>query len=215
MVGGNRDDTFKGGDGDDVIDGKGGQDTASYESRVAALLITLDGENPVRVSVGGTLEDTLRNIENIRSGSADDRLIGDSHNNIFYGGRGGDILMGEGGHDTLYGDSGYDVLNGGEGNDKLYGGSGNDVLDGGEGENWFYGGEGRDHLRGGYGWDTAVYEEETGDLTVSLGSSFGSSVHINGQPVDFITGIDAVYGGDGHDTLNGNPENNGFRGGGT
>lgn len=214
LVGGDQDDTFEGGGGDDTIDGKGGQDTVSYEERTSAVLVTLDGGEAVRVSIGDVLEDTLQNIESLRSGSADDRLIGDRNSNTFHGGQGGDILMGEEGNDTLHGDDGYDVLNGGGSDDKLYGGKGNDVLDGEEGENWLHGGEGRDHLTGGYGWDTAVYEEETGNIAVSLRSPFGASVHIDGKPVDFIRGIEAVYGGQGHDKLDGGPEENGFRGGG-
>lgn len=59
------------------------------------------------VFVGNRLEDTLRNIEGIHGGSANDVLTGDSRANIFYGHDGDDLLQGMRGSDRLQGGPGW------------------------------------------------------------------------------------------------------------
>ena len=195
LVGGNRDDRFRGNGGNDVIDGKDGQDTASYEDQTEPVLVTLDGGTPVRVSIGGVLEDTLQNIENLRSGSADDRLIGDFKNNMLSGGEG------------------FDELRGGEGNDVLYGGPGTDDLYGGDGHDSIYGDDGNDIIDGGYGWDIISYAEKDKPIVVSLQGATKSVVFVNGTPEDTVVNVESVEGGTANDRLTGDTEDNMLSGG--
>ncbi len=62
-------------------------------------------------------------------------------------------LRGYGGNDKLIGNSGDDLLLGGDGSDTLSGGAGNDSLNGGDGDDYLIGGAGNDTLSGGDGAD--------------------------------------------------------------
>ncbi len=123
--------------------------------------------------------------QHVDAAGGNDQMIGQSGNDVFYGGTGDDALDGAGGNDTLRGDEGDDVLHGGGGADALYGGDGNDTLQGDgqfnanpyglytvvdtgpQGSDYLDGGAGDDILRGGgandvyrfgrgYGSDTIV-----------------------------------------------------------
>jgi len=63
--------------------------------------------------------DTLLGIENLTSGTGNDRLTGNASANSLSSGAGNDILVGNGGNDTL---------SGGAGNDRLFGGTGADAF---------------------------------------------------------------------------------------
>jgi hypothetical protein len=86
-------------------------------------------------------------IENAKSGSGNDTLIGNAvantldagagHDSIA-GGAGGDVLLGRAGTDTLKGEAGNDRIYGGEGHDRIFGGAGRDTLEGGSGLDRFY-----------------------------------------------------------------------------
>lgn len=101
------DDVLKGGRGNDLLDGGDGLgDWADYSDMTAPIAIVLDGANDVTAIVSGVAEDTLRGIENLQGGLADDVLVGDNQTNELHGYFGNDVLKGGGGND---------VLNGGEG----------------------------------------------------------------------------------------------------
>ena len=117
LSGGGGNDYLAGGLGRDVLDGGAGADTADFSDKSAAMVATLRGALAAVVSVGGQTEDTLRNIENLTGGSANDTFIGDVENNELSGGAGDDTLSGAAGDDYLEGGAGRDVLEGGLGND--------------------------------------------------------------------------------------------------
>lgn len=109
------DDVLTGLGGADLLDGGAGRDTAIYDEKTQAVVVTLNGATDAIVTVGGVAEDTIRNVENLVGGSGNDSLTGDGANNVLDGGAG----------------AGADVLHGGAGMDTLIGGAGDDVLDGG------------------------------------------------------------------------------------
>ncbi|WP_323130607.1 calcium-binding protein [Sinorhizobium medicae] len=76
LNGGGGDDSLSGGDGNDTVDGGNGVDTFDLREKTSSVVVQLDGANAATVFVGGVAEDTIRNIENIVGGSADDTLIG-------------------------------------------------------------------------------------------------------------------------------------------
>jgi RTX calcium-binding nonapeptide repeat (4 copies) len=63
----------------------------------------------------------------------DDRLSGDSANNLIRGGDGDDLIRGGAGNDRVYGGAGNDRVYGGPGNDRHFGGAGDDRVYGGPG----------------------------------------------------------------------------------
>jgi len=188
-------DVLRGGVGKDVLDGGDGVDLADYSDKTVAVVVTLSGAADVIVTVGGVAEDTIRNIENVAGGSADDVLVGDSQANE---------LRGLGGNDILRGGLGNDVLDGGVGTgdwadyidktaavsvtlngalnatvtvggvaedtirniENVQGGSGNDVLVGDDQANELRGLGGNDVLDGGAGIDTAAFAATKANYTL-------------------------------------------------
>ncbi|MFI0845977.1 Ig-like domain-containing protein [Mesorhizobium sp. IMUNJ 23232] len=117
IIGGSGDDTLtgdgaanvlKGGAGKDTLDGGTGLDTVDYSDKTAAVVLTLNGSTNATATVGGVAEDTVRNIENVIGGSADDTLTGDGGANTLSGGNGNDLLTGGAGADALDGGAGSD-----------------------------------------------------------------------------------------------------------
>ena len=77
---------LKGAGGKDVLDGLGGVDTADFSDKTTAVVATLNGAVATNVTVGGVVEDSLKNIENLIGGTALDTLTGDSLANVLNGG---------------------------------------------------------------------------------------------------------------------------------
>ena len=117
--------------------------------------------------------------------SSNEKIIGSSFNDIYYGYGGNDLLLGNRGNDTLYGGTGNDTLNGGKGNDTLYGGTGNDTLNGGN------------------GIDTAVFSSRNNRINLASTSRQNTR---DGK--DILTGIENVKGGGGNDLIRGDSEAN-------
>jgi cysteinyl-tRNA synthetase len=115
LYGGAGNDTLIGGTGNDVLNGGAGNDTALYPSS-SALQVTLA---LMSVQTTGQGQDSLRAIENLKSGSGNDRLTGNAVANVLDGGSGNDTLAGEAGNDTLIAGPGKDFLTGGIGADKF------------------------------------------------------------------------------------------------
>lgn len=112
LHGGAGDDLLMGGFGRDTISGGDGADTVSYRGETRDVTVDLDAgtvrsdanHNAVDDGAegGAGLEDILADdIENIEGGLGDDRLLGDSGENVITGGKGDDAIDGRGGHDTV------------------------------------------------------------------------------------------------------------------
>ncbi|MBV6287617.1 calcium-binding protein [Pseudomonas aegrilactucae] len=133
------------------------------------------------------------------------------------GSSGHDRISGDSTHDRLFGKSGNDQLWGGAGNDYLRGDAGNDVIDAGAGKDQIVGGAGNDTYKGGAGVDTVIYSSARAGLTVDLNKGVAGATLTRGDAAgigrDTLTGIENVTGGDFHDRLIGNAQNNQLSGG--
>ncbi len=95
IKGGNGFDLLNGGLGDDTLKGQGGIDVADYSdlhfdgisASIAGVDVNLDRHVARHSSTNNALHstDTLIEIENVIGTSRNDRFIGDSQNNVFYG----------------------------------------------------------------------------------------------------------------------------------
>jgi len=211
--GGAGDDILSGGGGLDMLDGGVGTDTASYAEKNAAVSVTLNRSTFVSVTVGGVVEDSIRNIENVIGGSAGDMLVGDAAANALSGGGGDDFLQGMTGADTLDGGAGTDTvvysekgasvelaleegidtiaIIGGQAEDivrnieNIIGGNGADVLSGDAGANRIEGRGGNDIIAGRGGQDEL--DGGAGIDTVNYSEKNASVVlALNGAFVTFV-----------------------------
>lgn len=220
------DDILDGGSGADALDGGEGIDTASYETSASGVTVDLRGASGWGVYGGDAEGDTLTNIENLIGSDHADTFVGDTTNNVIWGGAGNDSLHGWSGNDTIYGGDGNDTLHGNAGNDTLLGDAGNDTLRGfegadtligGAGSDQIYGNSGADILDGGDGADWLRYDDSDAGVTVNLATNTVSGGHADGDVIanfeyvvgsqlydDHLTG-DAgnnyLYGYDGNDTI--------------
>lgn len=122
LQGGDGSDLLNGGAGDDILSGGSGNDTAVFV-----------GADDIRVTLGlagaqdtGQGHDTISGIENISSGSGNDRLTGNKQANVLDAGAGDDRLVSGEGDDTLIGGAGDDWLDPGTGRNTVIGGDGAD-----------------------------------------------------------------------------------------
>jgi Ca2+-binding RTX toxin-like protein len=140
LIGGAGNDALNGGDGNDRLNGGAGTDTLAggagsdvyYVDRNTDQVIEDAGEgtDTVYTTASYTLSAT-QEIESLRaSGTAGLGLIGNTLNNMVYGGIGNDTLRGGAGNDTLRGCDGDDNLFGDTGNDTfaIARGDGNDIV---------------------------------------------------------------------------------------
>jgi Ca2+-binding RTX toxin-like protein len=120
------------------------------------------------------------------------------------------VINGTSGPDSLAGGAGADQIFGFSDNDTLRGLGGNDTLHGGDGTDYLSGGAGADSLVGGDNGDYAVYSAASGALGVDLGNPANNTGEAAG---DSYWSIEKIIGGAFNDTLVGNSEDNGLRGG--
>jgi len=210
--------TFRGGSGADTLDGGDGSDTADFSDKTQSVLLALDGATNAIATIGGTAEDTVRNIENIIGGSGNDQFTGDAAANTFRGSVGADALDGGAGIDTadysdktasvvvrLAGASAATVSVGGVAEDTLrnieniIGGAGNDVLAGDGFANV---------LDGGGGSDTVDYSASTKQIAVTLNGANSSTVLVGGVAEDSVRNIENVTGGAASDVITGDAQAN-------
>ncbi|WP_370631425.1 hypothetical protein [Methylosinus sp. Sm6] len=78
--------------GADTLDGGAGVDALDYSNKFESVVLTLKGSANTVAPVDGVAEDTIRNIENVYSGSGDDVLSGDDLANLLSGGGGNDVF---------------------------------------------------------------------------------------------------------------------------
>ncbi|HEX6706227.1 MAG TPA: calcium-binding protein [Albitalea sp.] len=213
-MGGGKDDTLFGGEGDDRLWGDAIQkNDLSLNYQGDDYLDGEEGDDRLvgggrnDMLYGGTGNDTLlgddvqENLE--ATGHGDDYLDGQAGNDQLAGYGGADTLVGGSGDDYLDGDAaetelaaffdgddyldgedGNDILFGRGGNDALYGGIGNDSLYGGAGSDTLDGGEGNNVLDGGDGNDVLI---GSGDQSVLLGGA-GSDVLVAGAMTNVLDG---------------------------
>jgi Ca2+-binding RTX toxin-like protein len=220
IFGGDGDDLIKGGGGADALAGGGGRDTADYSDRRAPVFISVgDGAND---GEAGEADDVWPDMENVKGGSAGDRLLGSDEANALTGGSGDDVLQGRGGADAVDGDSGTDTADFSEraapvtidlGSDSSSDGDDLDDVEnatGGAGDDRLIGGDGPNVLAGGPGNDTADYSGRGDDLTVTLDGNADDGA---GERDNVLRDVESVSGGRGDDRLTGSGVANVLRGG--
>ncbi|WOS66957.1 MULTISPECIES: calcium-binding protein [Sinorhizobium] len=105
-------------------------------------------------------------------------IRGGQGSNSLFGSNGDDVILDPTGNDWIDGGTGSDAISAGEGNDRVFGGVGNDHVFGDEGNDYLYGDNGRDKPR-------------------ILAAT------ILGADNDKLYGGDALFAGDGRDSLTG------------
>ena len=230
-------DTLNGGTGDDVLDGGteadtlaggDGTDEVDYSTRTSTVVVNL------ALGTGGEFgeNDALSTVEDVRTGSGNDVLVGNGVANTLNAGGGDDKLDGGAGADTMHGGDGFDEVDyssrtnpvvvqgfmGGDGEagendvvdlgdiEVISGGSGDDLLgptSGIQGPKVFNGNGGADTLSGDIGNDTL--NGGAGNDTLEGGTE---NDVLNGGPDD-----DTLRGDEGVDTLNGDSGNDTLDGG--
>jgi Ca2+-binding RTX toxin-like protein len=179
------DDALDGGTGPDVIGGGLGEDTLTYETRIDAVRVTLDGVADDGNALDAPGDNAGDDIENVIGTIGDDLLRGNDRAN------------------TLDGRVGDDQLEGLTSNDVLRGGAGSDVLDGGPGIDTasFAGGPARQVTLDGLANDAAIGPTIGPDVDNALTENV-----IGSSSDDIITGDDqrnVLEGGGGDDTIRG------------
>ena len=201
-------DTLRGGEGPDRLSGGDGLDRVSYSDRLTPVVVTPGGS-----SDDGGLEDgpeqardnVSADVENLRGGSAGDRLVGTPAANVLIGGDGDDELEGRAGPDLLGGEGGSDtasysmrgsgvtvsiddVANDGNADDGPIGARDfvrpdvENLTGGNAGDNLF--GNQEANIIDGRGGRDVMFGLEGIDTASYTGRSAGVSVTIDGQPND-------------------------------
>lgn len=196
VTGGAGDDIFRGGGGNDTFNGGGGNDVVSYFSSSSAMTINIGTTGPQNIGPGfGT--DTLISVEGVITGSGNDTITGDSHDNFIDAGGGSNVIDGGAGNDTVSfantaGPISIDLslntqsVNHNDGTDtvtsveSVVGTAQNDMFIAGNNDNVIDGGF------GGQLNDTLSYIHATAGVVIDFSAG---------------TGVGNVTGGSGHDTI--------------
>ena len=209
LNGGDGNDTLRGGAGGDLLDGgagadsmrgAGGHDIATYNSRAAAVTVTLDGL--ANDGVANERDNVATDVEDVYGGRGNDSITGSSANNGLTGGPGNDTLRGGAGNDSLLGQGGNDSLNGEAGNDSA------------EADLAFLGGaDGADTFAGGPGVDRMSYALRfTVGVRVDLDNAADDGQA--GERDNIRSDVENVDGGSAGDVITGSGLNNTLRGNG-
>jgi Ca2+-binding RTX toxin-like protein len=186
---------------------------------------------------------SLQRVASIQGLGGDDVIVGGAGSDTIFGGAGNDSIDGGSGDDSLFGEVGADTLIGGMGNDTLDGSSGEDLsadrIEGGAGDDLIRtkGSESlNDVVSGGAGVDRLVNLTNGADLflanfpgtTAGIDQIVGAGGAIRGTDsanlLDFrlssaansfvtLTGVTAIFGLGGDDTIHGTDEVNSLYGG--
>jgi Ca2+-binding RTX toxin-like protein len=222
--------TLFAGDGDNLLDGGAGLDTASYQYASGAVNVALIAGAQ---DTGASGFDTFINIENLSGSIYNDNLTGNASANVLDGGAGADTMTGGDGADVYYARNAGDIVIESNaavsgGNDTVlayYGGyvltanveigrimvTGTGAIAGNAQNNTLQSGAGNNVLTGGLGQDTASYLYATGAVNVSL--AIGGAQATGGSGSDTFVGIENLTGGAFDDTLLGNASANILDGG--
>jgi Ca2+-binding RTX toxin-like protein len=175
---------FDGERGNDVIDGRGGDDMALFDSAVSANLATGAATGT------GSGSDVLQQLEGLIGSKQNDVLTGNDGANYLAGGPGNDTIAGGSGEDRAFGDQGDDNLDGGGGEDVVGGDAGNDTLSGGTGVQ-----------------DTVSYLGSKQGVRVNLATGLAT-----GQGADKLSDFQNVSGSQRGDSIVGDAAANGLSG---
>lgn len=202
LIGGSGDDLLQGGAGNDLLRGGDGIDTADYTGRTS-VRVDLSLKD---WQITGHGLDMLVGIENLISGSGNDRLIGDALANVLNGGAGNDSLVGGAGNDTLIGGLGADTLVGGAGNDTFWiDNTGDRVVElAGGGIDRIYASIGIDLARAGGVYANVENVRLTGGAALNAYGSEGNNVLVGNVGANKLAGRagnDVLTGGAGADTF--------------
>jgi len=245
IQGGDGVDIIDGGAGDDVLNGEGGDDiilhsegkdrivggtgsdTVDYSDQVVDIVADLSTivDGYANVVIGDPEDeeiDELTTVENIRTGSGADTLVGDSEDNHLFGGSGTDTLVGGWGNDILDGGDDRDIADySGSANpivtnltleednvfiddsnidtllniEHVIGSEFDDIMEGGAADETFWAGAGDDTLIGGEGSNTLDGGEGDGDIVDFSGSASGVKVNF-GAGTDGEGYVIATHGSD-------------------
>lgn len=110
----------------DVFIGGPGSDTVDFGSTSSPVFVTFD--NKANDGALNERDNVRSDVENIISGSGNDKLTGSSAANLFRAGGGDDQISGGAGNDKLYGGPGDDKIIGGPGSDSVFGEMGADTM---------------------------------------------------------------------------------------
>jgi Ca2+-binding RTX toxin-like protein len=199
LSGGAGADFIYGGSGNDVVDGGAGlEDLLDFRGgfglfdngAAGPVRITLTGSTGATAFINGIAEDTVRNVERIQGGDFNDRLVGDSKDNVF---------LGVSGDDRLFGGAGNDLLLGGSGNDQLDGGAGIDLVD---------------FSSISLGATFIGIGPTVGNIAVTLAGATLATVFVDGIAADTLVNVENLIGAGGNDTLRGDAAANQLAGGG-
>lgn len=125
LTGGSGSEFIDGGLGGDTINGGPGFDYASYANAASAVTVNLI--TPAS-NMGEAAGDAISNIEAFYLSAHADTFVGQTGQNVVFGGGGADTLFGGvNANDWLFGEGGNDFLSGGVFNDLLSGGAGADT----------------------------------------------------------------------------------------
>ena len=195
LYGGSNNDSLFAGNGKDVLDGMGGVNTLYLSNVTSGVLVHLNGTSAGTAIVGGSITDTLYNMEIVVGGAGNDTMVGD---NLF------DTLIGGTGTNTLIGGSAGNILIAGNHNDSLYGGVAADTL---------YAGSGADLLDGGGGVNALYLTNLASGVLVQLNGAAQGTATWGATVTDKLYNFEIVLGGAGNDTLIGDSNANSLYGG--
>ena len=120
LSGGSGDDVFVFSDGASLTGSiKGGGGTNWLDDSAYTTAVTVNLATGKATGIGGKIS----KVENVRGGTGDDTLIGDSRGNILIGGAGRNTITGGKGASLLIGGTGASSVKGGSGGDLIIGGS--------------------------------------------------------------------------------------------
>ncbi|MFN6487025.1 calcium-binding protein [Nostoc sp. DedQUE02] len=218
--------TFKGTNGNDVLNGTASADIIyGYEGNDSlsggASNDTLDGGTGNDTLKGGVgndiyIVDTTEDIVSEDNGSGGDAggidtvkssvsyTLGNYIENLILTGTTAINGYGNALNNVITGNSANNYISGGDGNDSLYGLEGDDTLIGEAGNDKLYGGEGNDSLSGGEG-DNSLYGDLGNDI-LNISSSSGKNLLDGGSGNDYFyaqysTGNNTLKGGTGNDNF--------------
>lgn len=104
-------DVLDGGLGPDQLYGGFGVDAVTYAARVVPIVVKLD--NDANDGQAGEKDLIRTDVEEVRGGTANDKLTGSARPDRLFGGFGDDFLSGLAGNDLLDGQDGFDTVDGG------------------------------------------------------------------------------------------------------
>lgn len=218
--------------GDNVIDGAAGVDTASYQFSTSAVSVSLASSGAQ--ATGGSGADTLLNIENLFGSNHADKLFGNTKNNTLNGVGGADQMSGGDGSDTYFIDNIGDTVT--ETNSSSATGGVDQVLSNlssytlsnnvenlrilssaaanGTGNilnNVIHAGSGNNTLDGKEGFDIASYQFSSAGITFNLSTT--SSQATSGSGNDMLLNFEGLLGSNFNDILTGDSAGNIINGG--